>query len=143
MKAKVYVEAHKPSEPFPPEISNRRLRKLLVIVKPYTFQIVMVVLTAVFLSFLTGITQLSLTPLLYIVLGNDVPQAGTNTAQGLLSFNLDKIGPALLGMTSKATGLTDRWQLLAVTSLVYLGLILFGQAIAFGARVWIARLRFS
>lgn len=141
MRRRAYLEKNKLSEPFPPEMPLSSIRKLLRVVKPYTFQIILVVLAAVFLSFLTGITQLALTPLLNLVLGTNITQAASTPPT--FSFDLNKIGPAILSMISSATGLTDRWQLLAVTSIAYLALILIGQAAGFGARVWITRLRFS
>src|SRR5687767_3254016 len=129
MKVNAFVEANKPSEQFPPEITPGNLKKILDAVKPYTIHFVILIGIAVMLSFLTGITQLSLTPLLNIVMGvteTEGPGGGT----------LGNIGATILGTITNITGITDRWQLFVASTMLYLGLALLGQALSFGARAW-------
>src|SRR5690348_2000192 len=135
MKANAYVEAHKPTEQFPPEITSGNLKKVLDAVKPYTFQFIILIAIAVFLSFLTGITQLSLTPLLNIIMGVTEDQASGG--------GLDAIGASILANISRVTGITDRWQLFVASTMLYLGLALLGQALSFGARARMIRVRFE
>jgi ATP-binding cassette, subfamily B, bacterial MsbA len=135
MKVSAFVAANKPSEPFPPEITPGNLKKILDAVKPYTLQFAILIGIAVMLSFLTGITQLSLTPLLNIVM-NETESPGT-------SGGLNDIGAIILNALTGITGFTDRWQLFVASTILYLTLALLGQAISFGARAWMIRLRFE
>lgn len=130
---------------FPPPMSNRSLGKLLVLLKPYTIPLGSLVLIAVVLSFLNGLTQVALTPLLNIVLGQETgapASAEGSASSGMLDFDLNNLGAEVLVRLSDWTGLTDRWHLLVVATLVFLALNLIGQGTAYGARYWMTSVRF-
>ncbi len=114
--------------------------QVLSLLRPYLLSLALLSLAAVGLSFLSGITQIALTPLLEIVLGGTGEAVAVSEATSF-TFNLANLGTSLLNFVSRATGLTDRWHLLLVISGVYLALALVGQAASFGARYWGLRVR--
>jgi ABC-type multidrug transport system fused ATPase/permease subunit len=111
---------------------------VLRMLRPYLGNLVLLALAAVFLSFLSGTTQIALTPLLEIVLGDNSPV--TSTAP---TFDLNQIGLSILSAVAHLTGETNRWRLLLIITGVYLILALVGQAAAFGTRVWAVRVRLN
>lgn len=116
---------------------SKQTKRVLWLLKPYMKRLVLLSLVAVGLSFLGGITQVTLTPLLEIIIGRSGEAALTpaDTSQPF-SFDLNELGLSILGLASRLTGTTDIWKLLLVISAVYLSLALFGQFAAFMARYW-------
>jgi subfamily B ATP-binding cassette protein MsbA len=114
-------------------------RDILDLLRPYLGKLVLLALAAVFLSFLTGTTQVALTPLLEIVLGSGAPVVDAS----LTTFDLNELGRSILAIVARLTGVTDRWPLLLITSSIYLVLALVGQAAAFGTRIWALRIRLN
>ena len=108
------------------------------LLRPYLGNLVLLALAAVFLSFLSGTTQVALTPMLEIVLGSD--SAAIDSAP---TFDLNEIGLSILAAVVRLTGQTDRWTLLLIITSIYLVLALVGQAAAFGTRVWAVRVRLN
>lgn len=139
IKFRQVLQTQKPDRPFPPEITPGNLRKILASVKPYTFKLLILVGVAVLLSFLTGLTQLALTPMLTLVLD----PTGAQSAGASSELDLNSVGPTILGFFSDWTGLTDPWQLLAVSSLAYLALALMVQVLSFGSKAWMTRIRMT
>jgi ABC-type multidrug transport system fused ATPase/permease subunit len=108
------------------------------LLRPYWGNLVLLGLATVFLSFLSGTTQIALTPLLEIVLGNS-----STVVDYAPTFDLNQIGLSILKMVAHLTGQTDHWTLLLITTSIYLVLALIGQAAVFGTRVWAVRVRLN
>ncbi len=117
-------------------VSDITTRRILGLLRPYLGWLALLALASVGLSFLTGITQIGLAPMLEIVQGGTIPEATPG-----FTFDLNELGLSLLNLVAQVTGLTDPWQLLLVLSITYLALALIGQAASFGARYWAMQVR--
>lgn len=134
-----------PSQPHDPAQSLRSNWQTLLLLQPYLGRLALLSLAAVGLSFLAGITQIALTPLLEIVLGISGISLSAPVAEGGgVSFDLSHLGTLILYRVSNITGLDvpeDLWPLLVIISLTYLMLTLIGQASTLGTRQWGLRIR--
>lgn len=113
--------------------------QVLEFFKPYAVSLGALILVSVILSLISGASQVALTPLLEIVLGG-TEQAVPAPAAGF-SFDLNNIGLSVLQFVQHITGLTDRFQLLLVSTITYLALVLIGQGLGFATRIWAYRLQ--
>ncbi len=111
-------------------------RQIFSLLRPYVGRLTLLALAAVGLSFLTGITQVALTPLLEIVLDNTPTTEITS-----FTFDLNQLGLSILGMVGQLTGLTERWPLLLATTGFYFVLAVIGQVAGFGTRYWAMTVR--
>jgi ATP-binding cassette subfamily B protein len=117
--------------------TSRTTWEVLGLLRPYAVQLILLGVAAVGLSFLSGITQVALTPLIEIVLNTTGDSIATQPAGAqAFTFDLSQLGTSILTLISRSTGLTDRWHLLLVISGTYLALALVGQAASFAARYW-------
>ncbi len=118
----------------------RGARHVLALLKPYLSWLVLLAFLSTGVGFLNGSSQVALTPLVELVLslGQDVvPQA----SQGF-TFDLKELGTSVLNLAMQATGVSDPWQLLLITSIVYLLFAVSGQMSGFVVRYWAMQLNY-
>ncbi len=121
--------------------SSTSTRYLITLLKPYTGAMLILALASVVLSLLNGVTQVALTPLLEIVLrGGEATVSAAQVAPGF-TFDLNQLGLSVLNLAAQATGFTDPWRLLLVSSGVYVVLAVLGQAAGFATRYWATSMR--
>jgi len=97
--------------------------------KPYWKQLLVIMVGALFTSALTGTSQVTLTPLLDVVLSGGKVTLNLEGPLPPPTLDLNEIGSFLLSIIARVTGLTDAFQLLLVTSVFYLVLAV---AVRFG-----------
>jgi ABC-type multidrug transport system fused ATPase/permease subunit len=116
-------------------------RYFVPLLKPYGGAILTLALASVGLSLLNGVTQVALTPLLEIVLrGSEAASSAAQVTPGF-TFDLNQLGLSVLNLAAQATGFTDPWRLLLVSSGLYVVLAVAGQAAAFATRYWATGMR--
>ncbi|NDJ52976.1 MAG: ABC transporter ATP-binding protein, partial [Chloroflexi bacterium] len=107
------------------------VRQIVRLFQPYYGRLLLLSFVAFVMSFLTVMTTVAITPLASIVLSGVDATTDLPPLSDLPSFNLEEIPSYLLSVWANFTGLTDPWDLLLLTSLVYLVLALFVQAANF------------
>lgn len=115
-------------------------QKVIRLYKPHGKKLLLLGIGATITGFLTGSSQVTLTPLVDVVLnGGEI----TLDLEGPLttpSLNLNEIGAYLLNIFARITGLTDPFQLIVFTCILYLLIAVIVQGLSFLMRVWEARL---
>ncbi|MEJ2149406.1 MAG: ABC transporter ATP-binding protein [Chloroflexota bacterium] len=110
----------------------------LSLLKPYLGNLIALALATVALSITKGTSQVLLTPLLQLVLGNQSQISGPSTT---FSFDLNNIGLSILQLVQRISGRTDRFELLVISSAAYLVVLLIEQTGSFAVRSWAMKLR--
>ncbi len=116
--------------------------KLYRLYKPYLKDILLIGIAATFVGLLTGSSQVTLTPLLDLVLSGGQISLDLEGPLTAPTLDLSEIGQYLLNVFARMTGLTEPFQLMIFTSMFYLVIAVTVQFLAFLLRVWQVNLQF-
>jgi len=118
----------------------RRIRRGLF--RPHVGRFAVIGAIAIVLSGLTSAAEMSMAPILEIVLrGPGAIEEMLAAEAQPFTFDLNRMGLVILRAVGQATGFTRLWDILVVTSLGFLALSLISEAALFGIRYLAERLR--
>lgn len=127
-------------EKWPRDLPIRQ--QIIRLYRPYFRELLLLGAAAALVGLLTGSSQVTLTPLLDLVLSGGEISLDLEGPLDTPSLDLNEIGSYLLNVAARVTGLTNPFPLMIFTSVFYLVIAISVQALAFGLRVWEANLHY-